>query len=278
MPNAPVETAARYRLCGTLRYRLLGPVEALREGEPCTPSAPKQRALLALLLLNANELVSTSRIVDELWGYLPPRSAVPALQMYVCALRRALAPGVGDDPRRHPVLRTLPSGYELLVRADQLDLADFRALASRGRAALAGRRCVLAGALFRRALALWRGPALVDLSRDGALDRYAARLDGERLTLLEARIGVDLCQGRGAEVVGELTELCDRFPLREEPHQQLMLALAVAGRRAEALDVYTRARAVMVAEAGIEPGPGLRAAQQALLAGRRPPNGAHDQH
>jgi DNA-binding SARP family transcriptional activator len=263
---------------GLLRFGVLGPVMALRGDVQCTPSAPKQRALLALLLLHPNELITTSRVVDELWGCRPPRSAVAALQMYVSAVRRRLSPASRADARQHPVLRTLPSGYAIRLEAGQLDLAEFRAPTGCGRAALATRQCALPGEQFSRALSLWRGSALADLSRNSMLDRYAAALEEERLALLVERIGVDLCQGRGAEVVGELEDLCDRFPMRERMHEQLMLALSQAGRRSEALDVYTRARNVMIDEAGIEPGPGLRAVQHALVRGHRPTNNGHTRH
>ncbi len=263
---------------GYLRFSVLGPVEAFLDGRRCTPSAAKPRALLALLLMHPNELLSTDRIVDELWGTAPPRSAVAALQMYVTSVRRAVLPVSRPEARRHPVLRTLPSGYAIRVQPHQLDLAEFRMLACRGRAALAAGHCVQAGHHFRQALALWRGTALCDLSRSGSLHRYAVSLEEERSAVLTERIGVDLCLGRGPELLGELAELCARFPLREWLYEQFMQALAQAGRRSEALDVYTRVRAVLLEEAGIEPGPGLRAMQQALLRGHWPPNGPHGRH
>jgi SARP family transcriptional regulator, regulator of embCAB operon len=260
-----------------LTFRVLGPLEVLRDGEPCTPTAPKQRALLALLLLHANELLPTARIVDELWGYRPPRSAVAALQSYVTATRRTLSPGAAGraGTRRHPVLRTHPSGYVLHVRPDQLDLVEFRTLAARGRSGLAEGNCDQAGDLFRSALALWRGPALADVTHHGVLDSYTVRLEEERLALLERRIAVDLCQGHAADVVGELEELCQRYPLREGFQEQLMLALHASGRRAEALGVYTRIHRIMVEEAGIEPGRGLRELQEVILRGGVPSPAAH---
>jgi SARP family transcriptional regulator, regulator of embCAB operon len=263
---------------GYLRFSVLGPVEAFRDGRRCTPSAAKPRALLALLLMHPNEPLSTERIVDELWGSAPPRSAIAALQMYVTSVRRAVLPVSQPDARRHPVLRTMPSGYLIRVQPHQLDLAEFRMLTRRGRTSLAVGHCAQAGHYFRQALALWRGSALSDLSRCGSLRQYAASMEEERAAALTERIGVDLCLGRGQELVGELVELCTRYPLRELLHAQLMLALAQAGRRSEALDVYTRVRAVLLEEAGVEPGPGLRAMQQALLRGCPLPNGPHSGH
>ncbi len=264
-----------------LRFYLLGPVEIIRDGQPCTPGAAKQRALVAVLLLHANELVPVERLIDELWGVRPPRSALAALHGYVTAVRRALVPANDAAPairQRHPVLRTKSAGYVLHVEPEQLDVAQFRALARCGRAGLAQGTCEEAGGHFQRALALWRGPALADLTRNGALKHYALRLEEERLAVLQARIGVDICRGRSAEVVGELEELCARQPLSESTSQQLMLALYLAGRRAEALSIYTRTHRIMIDEAGIEPGPDLRAMQQAILGGWEPPRGAHVGH
>lgn len=255
----------------TIEYRLLGPLEIIRDGSKCTPQAPKQRALLALLIYHANELMTAHRIIDELWESRPPASAHAILQMHVSAVRRALLPsydGVGGDPRAHPILRTDRSGYIMCIEPEALDLTRFRALANRGRFALNEGRCVEAGEHFREALALWRGAALADLGHTGMLAHYALRLDEERLAIWQERIGADMCQGCSAEVVGELEELCAKYPLREFFYEQLMYALYHSGRRAEALKVYIRAHQVMVESIGIEPGPGLCAAQQAILSGQ----------
>jgi len=262
-----------------LRFHVLGPLEVLRDDRRCTPTAPKQRVLLALLLLHANELLTTSRIVDELWGSYPPKSAVAALQMYVSGLRRVLTPrGHAEeaDPRRHPVLQTEPAGYLMSVAPYELDVTDYRSLAAEGRRRLREGRCREAGDMFRQALALWRGPALADLARTPELDHYAVRLEEERLALLQERIGVDLCLGRGLEVIGELVELCALHPLKEAFHQQLMVALHLSGRQADALAAYVRAREFLISEIGIEPGPALRATQQAVLDSLDPPSFTHD--
>ncbi|EEP72980.1 hypothetical protein MCAG_03307 [Micromonospora sp. ATCC 39149] len=257
-----------------LRFGILGALEVFRDGEPCAPTAPLQRALLTLLLLHANEPLPVSRIVDGLWDNRPPRSAVAALQMYVSAVRRILTPNwAGSGPgRQHPILLTRPFGYVIRVGNDQLDVHRFRSLAAEGRRQLSEGRCAEGGELFRRALAVWRGPALFDVGRSDAIGRHAVRLETERLALLQERIGVDLCQGRSLELVGELEELCARYPLRESFHQQRMLALYLSGSRAEALGAYQSARRTMVDEAGIEPGPGLRALQRAILTGSAAPS------
>lgn len=261
-----------------LRYRLLGPVELLRDGEPCTPAALKIRALLAVLLLHANESMSADRLIDELWQADPPRSAAATLQLYVSDLRRVLDRGhaeAGRPPGRHPVLPSRSAGYELSVQPGELDLHRFRALAAAGRDRVAAGRCAEAGEAFTEALALWRGPALGDLGRANLAASYTARLDEERLALLCDRIGTEICRGRGPAVIPELQELCAGHPLREQFHEQLMLALCAAGRRAEALDAYARARRTLIDDVGIEPGPALRAVQQAILNGHAPGDAAH---
>ncbi|MDH2388885.1 AfsR/SARP family transcriptional regulator [Streptomyces sp. HNM0663] len=263
----------------TPTYLVLGPLEVRRAGVPCTPTARKRRALLALLLLHANRSFPVDALIDELWGGRPPRSAVATLQMYVSGLRRTLDPGhsrEGRDPRRHPLLRTSGSGYLLCVRPGELDLDRFRAAAAHGRELMAAGDCPAATESFRQALALWRGTPLGDLGQSGLPAHYAVRLEEERLALVHDRVGADICRGRAHEVVGELEELCARHPLREGFHEQLMLALAATGRLAEALDAYARARRTVVENTGIEPGPGLRSTQQALLTGALPGNAGHE--
>ncbi|WP_267243392.1 AfsR/SARP family transcriptional regulator [Streptomyces sp. PR69] len=260
-------------------YLLLGPLEVRRAGMPCTPTARKRRALLALLLLHANRTLPVDALIDELWDGRPPRSAVATLQMYVSGLRRTLDPGhsrEGRDARRHPLLRTSGAGYLLRVRPGELDLDRFRTMAVHGRELMAAGDCPAAAESFRQALALWRGTPLGDLGQSGLPAHYAVRLEEERLALVRDRIGADICRGRAHEVVGELEELCARHPLREGFHEQLMLALAATGRLAEALDAYARARRTVVDNTGIEPGPGLRSTQRALLSGDLPANTGHD--
>ncbi|MCJ0871246.1 AfsR/SARP family transcriptional regulator [Streptomyces sp. AP-93] len=259
-------------------YLLLGPLEVRRSGVPCTPTPLKRRALLAVLLLHANRLASADMLIDELWDGHPPRSAAATLQMYVSGLRRTLDPAhgrAGGDPRRHPVLRTTGSGYVLSVEPGELDLDLCRTLAALGRRLLASGDCSAASKSFSAALAMWRGRPLADLGPARLPAYYAVRLEEERLALLHDRIGADICAGRAQEVVAELAELCARHPLREGFHEQLMLALAGTGRRAEALDAFARARRVVVEGTGIEPGPGLQAVQRALLGGLHPSAPVH---
>ncbi|WP_328474836.1 AfsR/SARP family transcriptional regulator [Streptomyces sp. NBC_00448] len=253
----------------------------LRNGLPRTPSALKQRALLALLLLSANAPVPTHRLIEGLWGSRPPQAAAATLQMYVSGLRRALDPEHGAahrDPRHHPVLRTEANGYRMRVAPGELDLDRFRTLTADGRRHLAEGRCRQAGEALRQALALWRGHPFADLEHSGRLGSSAVRLEEERLSALGDSIDVVLCRGRSHEisdVIGELHELCAAHPLRESLHEQLIRALCRVGRRAEALTVYARVRGMMIAELGIEPGPGLRAAQLVALEAREPYGTGH---
>jgi DNA-binding SARP family transcriptional activator len=230
-----------------------------------------QRALLALLIYNANELLTKRRLIDELWDSKPPSSALATLQMYVSAVRRVLFPGI--DPRLHPILRTDNSGYILCIDPVDVDLTHFHALTEIGRSNVREGRYSEASEKFGRALALWRGTAMADLSHIGMIAHYAFRLDEERVTVWQERIEASIRQGRTSEVIGELEELCARYPLRESLYGQLMLALYRSDRRAEALAVYTRAHHIMVENVGLEPGPGLRATQRAILAGQELPGG-----
>jgi DNA-binding SARP family transcriptional activator len=254
-----------------LRFRLLGPLEVTQAGRTCTPSAQKQRALLGLLLMHSNQFLSADLIVDALWSGRPPKSALPALQGYVSAIRRTLIPQhtTSWNARHHSLLRTRPAGYLLSVLPGQLDVEEFRRLAAAGRRQLGAASWERAGDLLRSALDLWRGAPLADLGPD-MVKRYADRLDEERLAVAENWLDTQLRLGKGLCVVAELTELCGRHPLRERFHQQLMLALYVCGRRADALHAYTRTYRLLVDEIGIEPGQQLRDLHQAILDERRP--------
>lgn len=240
-------------------FRLLGPVTVHdTAGGTLTPSGPKQRALLATLVLHAGQLLSVDRLVEELWGSAPPANAPNALQAHVARLRRLLpAPG-------HEWISTLPTGYLLTPGQASTDVARFTRLSGQGRAALPhdpGQ----AALLLHRALSLWRGPALQD-SRHGPLCAAEAdRLEEQRLTTLEALYEASLQCGRSAEITAGLERLSADHPLRERLYDLLMLALYRGGRQAEALGVYERARRHLVTTLGIEPGPALRARLDAIL-------------
>ena len=245
-----------------LDFRLLGPVEVSAGGRPLPVGGPKQRSILALLLLQAGTPVSRDSLVDAVWGEHPPTTAATALHGYVSQLRKVLEPEreAGSAPS---VLVTRGSGYALDVTPDQIDAERFRSLAEEGRrAADADERA----RLLREALALWRGPALGEAAGEPALASDAARLDEERAAALGDRIEADLELGRHAELVGELEALVADEPLRERPRGQLILALYRCGRQADALAAYRDARRTLVEEVGIEPGPALRDLEHRVLA------------
>jgi peptide/nickel transport system substrate-binding protein len=244
-----------------MEFRILGPLEATNAGRPIQLGSRKQRALLAILLLRANEVVSTDALIDNLWGERPPPSAAHTLQAYVSRLRRALrASGVDDG-----VLVTRPAGYMLRTGFGELDLDRFEHLAEEGRRALAAGSLDRAAQKLRDALALWTGRPLADLSFEPFARIDVERLEERRLVAVEDLIEAELGRGRHAVVVPELEWLVAQHPLRERLLGQLMLALYRSGRQADALDVYRDARDYLVGELGLEPSKELQALQQAVL-------------
>jgi DNA-binding SARP family transcriptional activator len=233
-------------------FRLLGPLEVSERGGPLALGGVKQRSLLAILLLQANELVSTDRLIDQLWGATPPATCAKSIQVYVSRLRKELGDGR---------LVTQAPGYLLRVDPSELDLARFEQLAAEARRTdpdTAARK-------LREALALWRGPALADLAYEPFAQPEIARLEELRMAVLEQRIDADLAVGRHAELVGELEAMIARHPLRERLRGQLMLALYRSARQAEALDAYRGARRELSEELGLEPSEQLRQLEQAIL-------------
>ncbi|MDX6565641.1 MAG: hypothetical protein QOE10_1303, partial [Gaiellales bacterium] len=212
-----------------MEFRLLGPIEA-RDGDRILVSGTgKAVALLALLLLRSNEVISTDRLIDDLWTERAPRTAAKSLQTYVSQLRRAL----GDD-----AIVTRPRGYLLPVGRDALDSARFEQLVEVGRGALERGDAAAAAAVLRDALALWRGAALGEVAHETWARPYAERLEEERLQALETRIAADLALGRHREVVGEVEGLVREHPLREHLLSLLMVALYRCGRQTDALEAY----------------------------------------
>ena len=232
-------------------FRILGPLEVRSEEGPIALGGPRQRALLAALLVRAGRVVPTEQLVDELYGAEPPKTATTAVQNAVVALRKALGPDV---------LVTRPPGYVLVVSPEQIDARQFEQLLADARAASAeGRR-----ALLSRALDLWRGPALAEFAFEDWAHTEARRLDELRLVAAEERIATDVELGRAADVVAELQSLAGEHPLRETPCELLMLALYRAGRHAEALAAYDVHRAALD-ELGLEPGEAVRKLQASIL-------------
>jgi DNA-binding SARP family transcriptional activator len=235
-----------------------------REGAPVELGGPKQRALLAVLLLDVGRVVSTDRLIDSLWGEQAPRTAATSLQNFVSQLRKQL----GSD-----VLVTKPPGYLLRVDPLQLDAHQANALLTTAREAPPEERAVR----LREALELWRGPPLEEFGFEGFAQGEIARLDELRLSLLEERIEADIEAGRAADAVGELEALVADHPLRERFREQLMLALYHSGRQAEALDAFQEGRRALVEELGIDPSPRLQQLHGAILrqeVGLEPANAA----
>jgi DNA-binding SARP family transcriptional activator len=228
-----------------VEYALLGPLEVRIDGRTIVVGRGKQRALLAILALNAGRVVSTERLIDELWGEEPPATATTALQVYVSRLRKLLGEGA---------IQTRDPGY--LVEGD-VDVRQFDRLVSEARRSEPEH----AAALLSEALSLWRGAALCD----SGLPLEAARLEEQRVAATEQRIEADLASGLSSEIVVELESLVAEHPLREPFRAQLMLALYRAGRQAEALDTYRAARTTLLDELGIEPSPRLQQLEQAIL-------------
>jgi predicted ATPase/DNA-binding SARP family transcriptional activator len=249
-----------------LEFTLLGPVEARRGGRSIALGGPRQRALLALLLLEPGRPVSAERLADELWHGRPPAGAAATLRSYVSRLRAAL--GDGD------LVTGGPAGYGLAVAADAVDSTRFVGLAREGAEALARGAAALAAERLRGALALWRGAAFDGTGGEGALAAEAVRLEELRLLALEDRIEADLALGDGAVLVDELEALLRANPYRERLWASLMLALYRAGRQADALDAFRRARALLDEQLGLEPGEELRRLEQAILRHEVPPPSA----
>jgi DNA-binding SARP family transcriptional activator/nucleotide-binding universal stress UspA family protein len=251
-----------------MEFRILGPLEVWHDDRRLPLTGEKRCALLALLLLNANRVVPSARLMDELWGDDPPETGAKALQMHVSQLRKALE----VDPAR-AVLVTRPQGYLVKLEPEELDLERFEGLSQEGEEALACGDPAGAAARLREALGLWRGTALAEFSFAAFARAAGARLEELRLAALEKRIEADLALGRHAGLVADLEALTAEHPFRERLRYQLMLALYRAGRQAEALAAYQDARRLLVDELGLEPGEPLQALERAIL--RQDPDLVH---
>ncbi len=239
-----------------LEFRILGPLEVVERDQPVVLGGPKQRALLAVLLLHRNQVVSNDRLVDALWGEHPPPSAPTTVRVYVSNLRKTL----GGE-----VLLTRAGGYVVSLGAAQVDADRFEALISEARAALGEGDALRARELLETALGLWRGEPLADLSYEPFAQVDIARLVEARLGAVEDRIEADLMLGRHRHLVAELEALVERYPTRERLLGCLMLALYRCGRQVDALAVYRRGRDKLGDELGLEPGPELRSLELGIL-------------
>ena len=248
-----------------MRFGILGPLQVIGDdGRELALGGRMPRAVLALLLLRANEVVSSDQLVEELWAGAPPASGAHGLHVHVSRLRRALAAG-HSDPDGDRLVATA-GGYVLRVGPEELDVQRCERLIGEARSLLAAGRPDQALAALSGALELWRGDVLADFQYDAFAQGEIARLGELRAAVLEERIAVEMLLGLEAQVLGELERLVRDYPYRERLRGQLMLALYRTGRQAEALAAYRAARSALVDELGIEPSVELRQLHEAILA------------
>ena len=245
-----------------MEYRILGPLELFHAGVSVVLGGPRHRALLAVLLVHAGEVVSAARLIHALWGDEPPKTASALLHVRIAELRGALR---GGRPERSGGLLTRGSGYLMQIGRDELDAARFEELAATGRQALTDGDYHSASAFLREALALWRGPALADVADEPFARAEITRLEALRVQALEDRLEADLALGRHGEVIVELEGLVAEHPIRERFWCQFMLALYGAGRQGEALRAYQSVRELLVDRLGVEPGVELQHLHTAIL-------------
>ncbi|GGT43769.1 hypothetical protein GCM10010271_54770 [Streptomyces kurssanovii] len=247
---------------------ILGALSARENNITVTPTAPKPRQVLALLALNAGQVVPMSALSEELWGHTPPRSARTTVQTYILQLRELITRALGHGTTGRTakdILATGPGGYRLDVGGGTLDFREFDRRAGAGYRAMDAGDYPGAAKRLRDALSLWTGSALADVPAGARLALEAQRLEEARLCALDQRIEADLRLGRHRELLAELTVLVGRHRLHESLHGQFMLALHRSGRRGEALSVYQRLRTTLVTELGLEPSAHLSRLQRSLL-------------
>src|SRR5438067_64624 len=242
-----------------MEFRILGPLEVVEDGEPVALGTLKERLVLGVLLLHANEFVSRERLIDDLWGEAPPPTARQAVNVYLSKLRKALG-RAGADP-----IATASGGYRLHVDPESLDASRVQVLVVSARESVSKGELEHAAERFREALALWRGPTLAGLQLESRGRDEVAQLDELRLAALMDWIDCELALGRHEQALGELNLLVREHPLRERLRAQQMLALYRADRQAEALGAYAEARQTLVNDLGIEPSEALQRLQQAIL-------------
>jgi DNA-binding SARP family transcriptional activator len=247
--------------------KLLGRLDATVDGVSILPSAAKPRQLLALLALNAGRIVSTTALMGELWGELQPRTAYTSLYTYISNLRRELGLAAREhvdfDTKR--ILVTEQTGYSLRVPLIDTDVGQYQELAADGRAAAARGDYEAASCSLGKALSLWRGSALSDLVVGPQLTVDVVRLEENRVSDLDLRIEADLRLGRHRMLLGELAEMCARFPMSENFCKKYMLALARSGEQWRALQAFQRLRSAMTQELGVDPAPNVQRLHMAIL-------------
>lgn len=248
-----------------MQFNLMGTLEVLENDQILPLTAAKPRQVLAMLSVNANTLVSTEQLIDELWPDGPPTRAKTTVQTYVYQLRKLLGRSF-TSARGKEVLITRPVGYVLAVPRDSVDIFRFQHLMERGRNLLRQGDASRAADLLREALALWRGPILADVTRGPRLEGHAVYLEEQRMEALALRIEADLETKRHREIIGELRSLVTTHRLHEWIYVRLMQALHRSGRRSEALDVYRQLRHLLDDELGLEPPADAKRLQYQILA------------
>ncbi|NGO74457.1 AfsR/SARP family transcriptional regulator [Streptomyces sp. YC504] len=251
-----------------MEIQVLGPLTATLDGVSIVPTASKPRQLLALFAFHPGRIIPVGTLMEELWSSHLPQSAMTTLQTYVLQLRRRLGTAMGPDApgNAKEILSTRHGGYVLQISADCVDVYRYEQLVADGQRAFESGEDAHAAEHFKSALAMWKGPTLVDVPAGTVLSIEILRLRESRLVTLERRIDADLRLGRHGDLVSELADLIARHPQHEGLHAQAMVALYRAGRQATALDVYRRLRKRLIDELGVEPSPQLQRLHQMILA------------
>jgi DNA-binding SARP family transcriptional activator len=248
-----------------VNFKVLGPLEVLDGDRPCTPSPPKVRTVLALLLMCANSVVLVDSLIRELWGDAPLKSAVTTVQTYIYSLRKMIAKERLEPPG-HKLLVSTACGYMLCVPEDRLDALVFQHLVYEGRAHLSAGRPEPGAKVLRQALDIWQGPVLANVTLGDRLHAHAIRLEEQRIRVLELRIQAEMELGLHRELVSELRYLVATNPLNEWFHRQLICSLSQCGRRSEALQAYQGLRRTLKEELGLDPLPDVQRLHHEVLA------------
>ncbi|MET7679210.1 AfsR/SARP family transcriptional regulator [Streptomyces sp. NPDC005423] len=253
-----------------MEFRVLGPIDVRERGRDITPSAPKQRQVLALLMAKANHRVSVPALLDEVWDGEPPRTATTALQTYIGAIRKALAAATGTGARAVADHRLVTdgNGYVLRLQPEEWDRPRFERLVLDARSLLERREAQAAVDVLGEALAMWRGAPFCNVRPGSRLTAQARVLNEAHLAACEARIDALLLCRRFQEAVGEAVALVGDHPYHENLHTQLMRALYASGRRAAALDVYQSLHHRMTDDLGIPPSPTTTTLHHVMLQDR----------
>ncbi|MEU0575377.1 AfsR/SARP family transcriptional regulator [Dermacoccus nishinomiyaensis] len=251
-----------------MKIKVLGALNAEVNGMSIVPTAGKPRQILALLALYPGRIVPVPTLMEEIWGTHLPQSSLTTLQTYILQLRRMLGTAMGPDVpgSAKDVLATRYGGYLLQIPGESVDVHAYERLVAEGRQAFEEGEDEYASVRLGEALALWEGPALVDVRVGPMLEIEVMRLEESRLVARERQIDAELRLGRHVELIARLTDLIARHPQHEGLHSQAMVALYRSGRQASALDVYRRLRQRLIDELGVEPSPQLQRMHQAMLA------------